>query len=373
VTDSYSASRKGLTLLFAGAEGKRLPEATEHPLEPLVSVIMPVRNEESAIQSSLGSVLAQRYPRERMEVIVVDGMSTDRTREIVLQLAKYDERVRLLENPRKIMAIGFNKGLSAARGSIILMLGGHTELSSNYVHACSTVLQQGLADCAGAPIDTVSGGQGEDAVRAALTCSFGVGSPAFRGQCSEPKYVDTVAFGAYTREIIDRVGALDEELVRNQDDEFNYRIRKLGGRILLIPDASSRYVARSSLRLLRKQYFQYGLWKVRVLQKHPYQMQPRHFVPALFVFTLLSSALLSPFLGLARAGLVIVTLLYVVANLSVSAIVTRKARRWKLLPSLPIVFATLHFAYGIGFLAGLIRFCNKFGADPTPVQLTKDP
>jgi succinoglycan biosynthesis protein ExoA len=358
--------------LCSGREGKRLPESTEDTFEPFVSVIMPIRNEETAIQSSLGSVLAQRYPRHRMEVIVVDGMSTDRTREIVLQLAKYDERVRLLDNPRKIMAAGFNEGFMAATGSIILMLGGHTQLSSNYVHACSSVLQRGLADCAGAPIDPVSGGKGNDAVRAALTCSFGVGNPAFRSQCSEPKYVDTVAFGAYTREIITRVGLLDEELVRNQDDEFNYRIRKLGGRILLIPNASSRYVARSSIPLLWKQYFQYGFWKVRVLQKHPHQMQFRHFVPVLFVITLVSSALLSPFVRLARGELVITILLYIMTNLFVSTIVTRKARRWKLLWSLPIVFVTLHFAYGIGCLVGLIRFCNRLSTPlATQAQITK--
>src|SRR5262249_10705881 len=171
-----------------------------------------------------------------------------------------------------------------------------------------------------------------------------------------------------------RVGILDEEMIRNQDDEFNYRIRKLGGRILLIPNASSRYVARSSLRLLWKQYFQYGLWKVRVLQKHPYQMQLRHFVPALFVITLMSSALLAPLVELARDGLVIVTLLYTMAIFFVSTTITRKAHRWKLLPSLPIVFATLHFAYGIGFLAGFVRFCNRSSAAPTmPVRLTKAP
>jgi succinoglycan biosynthesis protein ExoA len=342
-------------------------DSPAEPADPFVSIIMPIRNEEKAIGSSLASVLAQEYPRQRMEVIVADGMSTDRTREIVLRLAKDDDRVRLVENRRRIMAAGFNEGLSAARGSIIIMLGGHTELSPNYVRACSSALQQGMADCVSGPIVTLSGSGNAEAIRLGLSSRFGVGGPAFRGECNEPKYVDTVAFGAYTRDIIDRVGGLDEELVRNQDDEFNYRIRKHGGRILLIPNASSRYSARSSLRLLWTQYFQYGFWKVRVLQKHPCEMQLRHFVPALFVLTILGSALLSPLLGFAKAAFLTIVLLYVTVNIVVSVVAACGEGRLKLLPILPIVFTTLHFAYGIGFVAGLFRFRHRFRrASATP-------
>ena len=155
--------------------------------------------------------------------------------------------------------------------------------------------------------------------------------------------------------------------VRNQDDEFNYRIRKYGGRILLIPNASSRYSARSSVRLLWTQYFEYGFWKVRVLQKHPCEMQLRHFVPALFVLTILGSALLSPLLGFAKAAFLTIVLLYVTVNIVVSAVAACGQGRLKLLPILPIVFTTLHFAYGIGFLVGLFHSRHRFrGATATP-------
>jgi succinoglycan biosynthesis protein ExoA len=340
----------------------RLPE----PREPFVSIIMPIRNEEKAIASSLASVLAQEYPRQRMEIIVADGMSTDRTREIVLGLAKDDDRIRLVENRKQIMAAGFNEAFSVARGSIIVMLGGHTELSPNYVRACSSALQQGRAECVAGPIITLSGSGNSEAIRLCLSSRFGVGGPAFRGECNQPKYVDTVAFGAYTRDIIECVGGLDEELVRNQDDEFNYRIRKGGGRILLIPDASSRYAARSSLRLLWTQYFQYGFWKVRVLQKHLYEMQPRHFVPALFILVMLSCALLSPFFGTVKTFFVTLLLTYLTVNIVVSIATSYRAGHLKLTPILPVVFATLHFAYGIGFVLGLFHFRDRFRRSVTP-------
>jgi succinoglycan biosynthesis protein ExoA len=333
-----------------------------HTNDPVVSVIMPIRNEEAMIYSSLRSVLSQDYPGEKIEVIIVDGMSTDATRRIVLQLARADHRIHLIENENRTMATGFNKGLSIAKGNVIIMLGGHTELSSNYVRACCITLQNGLADCVGGTVNTVCDDRevSSVAIRLGLSCRFGLGGPAFRSRCTEPKYVDTVAFGAYTREIISRVGALDEDLVRNQDDEFNYRIRKLGGRILLIPEASCSYVPRSSLRLLWRQYYQYGLWKVRVLQKCPRQMRARHFVPGLFVVALLSSAVAVPFLHSAATVFVSLFCLYAISNVLASVAVTHNAGRYDVFPSVPLVFMTLHFAYGIGFLAGVFRFGNRF-------------
>ena len=192
-----------------------------------------------------------------------------------------------------------------------------------------------------------------------MSSRFGVGSD-FRCGCDKPKYVDTVVFGAYTRAIIERAGGLDEELVRNQDDEFNYRLRKLGARILLLPGTHCRYTARGSLRALGKQFFDYGFWKVRVTQKHPLQMQMRHFVPSVFVLGLGVSMLTAPFSALARAILLLALGCYAATNLIVSFRLTCQTQVWGRMAVFPLVFVVLHFSYGIGFLAGLIHFANRW-------------
>jgi succinoglycan biosynthesis protein ExoA len=327
---------------------------------PLVSVIMPVRNEQKAIRRSLAAVLAQDYPRDRLEVLVADGMSVDGTRTSVNEIAARDARVRLVDNPTRIMASGFNTGMRLARGEVLVMLGGHTEIHPDYVRNCVGHLRQGKAECVGGPINTVGQTSWAAAIALALSSRFGVGGVAFRLGANKEKYVDTVGFGAYTREIIEHAGPLDEELVRNQDDEYNYRLRKLGGRILLVPDVHLSYYSRSSLRALWCQYFQYGYWKVRVMQKHPRQMQLRHFVPPAFVAALLTSLLLVPLSAVGTWLFGIVAGSYVVGNLGASLITVRKGK-WRLLPLLPVSFATLHLSWGLGVLVGLVRFWNRWG------------
>jgi GT2 family glycosyltransferase len=328
---------------------------------PLVSVIMPVRNEQKAIRSSLAAVLAQDYPRDRLEVLVADGMSVDGTRTSVSEIAARDARVRLVDNPARIMASGFNTGMRLARGEVLMMLGGHTEIEPNYVRNCVGPLHQGRAECVGGPINTVGQTSWARAIALALSSRFGVGGVAFRLGANKEQYVDTVPWGAYTREIIERAGPLDEELVRNQDDEYNYRLRKLGGRILLVPEVRSSYYSRSSLRALWRQYFQYGYWKVRVMQKHPRQMQVRHFVPPAFAAVLLLSLLLVPLSAVGTWLFGLVAGSYMVGNLGASLVTVRKGM-WRLLPLLPVAFATLHLSWGLGVLVGLVKFRNRWGA-----------
>jgi len=325
---------------------------------PFVSIIMPVRNEEQHITSVLECLLGQDYPHDRMEIIVADGMSSDSTRQIVSAIG--DNRVHLLENRRRIMAAGFNLGLKAARGEIIVMMGGHTQVARNYLQASVYLLQKDDVDCVGGPISTVGETDVARAISLAMSSRFGVGGTAFRIGCRKPKCVDTVAFGVYTRNIIERAGPLDEEFVRGQDDEFNYRLRKMGGKIVLAPELRSRYTSRSSFHSLGRQYFQYGYWKVRVLQKHPRQMQLRQFVPAAFVLCLLVSLMMAavrPALGtfafLALCGSYLLATSFVSVSLA-------SRNQWRLAPLLTLTFPVLHFSYGIGFLAGLIRFCNRW-------------
>lgn len=324
---------------------------------PFVSVIMPVRNEEQFITRSLGAVLAQDYPAEQMEVLVVDGLSTDRTRDIVREMK--DGRVRLLDNPKHIVPYALNRAIAAAGGKIIVRVDGHCEIAPDYIRRCVAHLQAEGVDGVGGPLETIGETPMAESIAVAMSSGFGVGGSAFRTTQDRTMLVDTVAFPAYTRRALEAAGPFDEELVRNQDDEYNYRLRKMGGHILLAADVQARYYSRSSLRKLWRQYYQYGYWKVRVLQKHPAQMQPRQFIPPLFVAALLGSGLLALFKPAGRVLLGLVTGSYLLANLLATVFTARRAGG-EHLPRLPFIFAILHLSYGLGFLVGLVRFAGRW-------------
>ena len=327
---------------------------------PFVSVIMPIRNEAAFIGRSLGAVLAQDYPHDRMEVLVADGMSTDDTRVIVQQLAARhpDIQVRLIDNPGKIVPTGFNAALAQARGDVIVRVDGHTIIAPDYVRECMAVLERSGADNVGGRMVAVGTTALGQAVALATSSRFGVGGARFHYSDRE-EWVDTVYMGAWPRRVFEQLGGFDPELVRNQDDEFNYRLRAQGGRILLNPRIRSQYYNRTSLRSLWRQYYQYGFYKVRVLQKHPRQMRLRQFVPPAFVASILGGALLSPLNKRLRALWALVITAYAVANLMASWRIARKAGRAHL-RRLPLVFSILHFSYGLGFLHGLIHFRKRW-------------
>ena len=327
---------------------------------PFVSVLMPVRNEASFLNRSLGAVLAQDYPRERMEIIIADGRSQDGTREIIKTACEKNPTVTFVDNPEKIVSTGLNAALRLAKGEVIVRVDGHCEIARDYVRRCVSHLTEDKVDGVGGPLETVGETYAAQAIAAAMSSRFGVGGSAFRVGAKEAGLVDTLAFPAYKRETIRRAGDFDEELVRNQDDEYNYRVRKLGGRILLAPEIRSRYYSRASLTKLWNQYFQYGYWKVRVTQKHPRQMMPRQFVPALFVIALMLLLITMPFFMVSELLLAAMLLAYAILNLTASVLAARKTQ-WRILPLLPIAFTIIHFAYGSGFLFGLARFWNRWG------------
>ena len=325
-----------------------------------VSVLMPVRNEVGFIRRSVGAVLAQEYRHDRMEVIIADGLSDDGTRKVIEALRLQHPNVILIDNPGKIVSTGLNTALRVAKGEVIIRVDGHCEIAKDYVSRCVSHLLEDEVDCVGGPLETVGETSTARAIAAAMSSTFGVGDSAFRIGAKDARLVDTVAFPGYRRETIRRAGPFDEELVRNQDDEYNYRVRKLGGRILLSPDIQSRYYSRASLRKLWKQYAQYGYWKVRVLQKHPRQMQPRQFVPALFVITTFALLLAALFSFFGKILLVTMLLAYLVLNLAGSILVAHRTA-WRILLLVPIAFTIIHLAYGAGFLLGLARFWNRWG------------
>src|SRR6185312_682508 len=207
---------------------------------PSVTVIMPIRNEAAFIARSLGAVLDQDYPADRMQVLVADGMSDDATRAIVEEIA---------DNPGGVVPTGFNAALSRARGEIIVRVDGHTIIADDYVSACVTALGESGADTVGGRMDAQGRGRIGEVIALATSSRFGVGNAQFHYASGE-HWVDSVYMGAWRREVFDRVGGFDPEMVRNQDDEFNYRLRAAGGRILLTDRIRSRYYSRASLRTL---------------------------------------------------------------------------------------------------------------------------
>lgn len=331
-----------------------------HEQQPFVSVVMPIKNEGRYIGQCLASLQDQDYPRERMEILVVDGMSTDRTRETVAAMSRSDPRIRLIDNPRGIVSTALNIALPQAKGDVIVRIDGHCAIDGRYVRRCVEHLRQTGVAAVGGPLTTIGTTPVAAAIAAAMSSYFGVGDSIFRVGSQQVRLVDTVAFPAYSREALERAGPFDEELVRNQDDEYSYRLRALGLGILLAPDVRSVYYSRSSIAKLARQYFQYGYWKVRVMQKHPRQMQPRQFIPVLFVLALLTSWL--ALLSMSTWGAILLSLV-IVPYLAASAVAsTSIAARtgWNLLAMLPIVFAVLHLSYGAGFLVGLVTFAGRW-------------
>jgi glycosyltransferase involved in cell wall biosynthesis len=325
-------------------------------MQPAITVVMPVRNEGRFIEASLGAVLAQDYPADRLEVIVADGMSTDDTRDAVARVAAAHPRirVRILDNPGRIVPTGLNAAIAEARGDIIVRVDGHTIIAPDYVRRCVDALARTRADAVGGRMDPTGEGPFGTAVACATSSRFGVGGARFH-YATRAGWVDTVYLGAWPRTVFTRIGGFDERLVRNQDDEFSYRIRANGGRILLDPSIRSMYFNRSTVRTLWRQYFQYGYWKVAVLRRHPMQMQPRQFAPPAFVMGLAATGVVAPFSSLAAAAFVGMAGSYAAVTLASSMVAAvRAGARAALL--LPVAFATLHFAYGSGFLAGLATY-----------------
>lgn len=346
----------------SGAERDDVQVPPDADVRPTVTVIMPVRNEAAFIERSLAAVLAQDYPAELMEVLVADGMSDDRTRDAVAELAGAHpaHTVQVVDNPGRIVPTGFNAALERARGAVIVRVDGHCVIAPDYVSQCVRTLAESGADSVGGRMDPAGSGPVAEAVALATSSPFGVGDSLFHYAEGE-HWVDSVFLGAWPREVFDRVGPFDPELVRNQDDEFSYRLRAHGGRILLTDHIRSQYYNRGSLRALFRQYRQYGLWKVRVLQKHPRQMSARHFVPPAFVACLVGGAVLSPFSRTVRRLWLAGIGAWLAAASGVSGRIAARAG-WRHLPVLPVVFGALHVGYGAGFLAGLARFARRWGS-----------
>lgn len=340
-----------------------------------VSLILPCRNEARHITACLDSLVGTEYPREDLELLVVDGLSDDGTREILARYVSAHPWIRVLDNPRQVTPAALNIGIEAAAGEVILRVDAHAVYPPAYVPRLVTALLETGADNVGGPVVTLPGGSGPVARAVALVLAhpLGVGNAWFRIGTSRARWVETVPYGCYPREVFRRLGGFDEELVRNQDDEFNYRLVRAGGRILLLPDAVSYYYARECPRLLARMLYQYGYFKPLVARKVGRVTTLRQLIPPAFVLAVVLGGLLAPLYPLVAATWGALWAVYGTALLIAGArVVPRQGLRTA--AALTALFPVVHLAYGSGFLRGLVRaFTPARGRwrDPAAVPLTR--
>ena len=333
----------------------------------MLSVICPIYNEEKYIAKCIDSILEQDYPKEDIEILFVDGMSTDRTREIVTKYSAKHPYMRLLDNPERIVPYAMNCGIKACRGNVVIRIDGHVEYPNNYFSELVRWLYKLNADNVGGLCKTLPCGKSskEIAIAEALSSSFGMGNSYFRIGCNDIKQVDTVPFGCFKRELFDKIGLYDNELIRNQDDEYNGRIINNRGKIYLIPSVVTKYYARDKINKIGKMFYQYGLYKPLVNKKLGRPATIRQFFPLLFVSFLAIGAVLSCFNKVAAMTYLAVIILYsIIANcFTVKSV--KETGNIGLLLYQPLVYLVVHISYGWGYLAGIykIMFNKPFNAE----------
>ena len=311
-----------------------------------------MRNEEEAIGACLASLEAQEYPEQLLEVLIYDGESTDASRAIAARVAGGRPTWRVLGNPARIQAAAWNAGIRSATGEIVGIVSGHAMLGPLYVRQLVTALEETGAQMVGGPVRPVGIGRVGRAVAVAMSTPFGVGG-ARHHYLTERDEVDTVFMGACRRDTYLRY-PFDERMVRNQDDELSYRLIDAGGRIVCDPAIESTYVNRSRLAGLWRQFHAYGLWKIPVLVRHPRRARLRHLAPAVLVAAIGASVAVGPLFRPARRLAALLAATYLAAA-SIAAFRYRDHERTASGPTLVVVFATMHAAYGTGMLAGLAR------------------
>lgn len=323
----------------------------------MLSVICPIYNEESRIEECILSILAQDYPKEDLEVLFVDGQSSDRTRDIIANYMLNYSFIKLLDNPKRIAPAALNIGIRASSGDIIMRLDAHAKYPANYFSLLVSKLKESGADNVGGVCRTLPAKDTSvcRAIAHAMSSPFGMGNSYFRIGSDHEMWVDTVPFGCFKREIFDKIGLFDEELVRNQDDEFNGRIIKNGGRILLLPEVVVDYFARDSLTKTAKMFFQYGLFKPLVNHKLQKPTTLRQFIPPLFFAGLIAGGLLSVFSKTILWIFVSVIVLYVLCCFVFGR---NRERVWPDVLWMPFTFSAIHLSYGCGYWVGILKMIS---------------
>jgi glycosyltransferase involved in cell wall biosynthesis len=321
---------------------------------PKVSIVIPCRNEENFISRCLDSIITQDYPSDKIEILAVDGMAKDRTRSILAKYAGKHPNLKIMDNPDRITPVAFNLGIKNATGDVIAIVSAHSVCSRDYISKCVEYLKKTGAENVGGPMRACGEGYVGKAIEFAHHSIFGLGGGRFHDENAEG-FVDTVYLGAFRREVFKKSGLFNEKLVRNQDIEMNARIRKNGGKIYITPEIRSKYFCRHTLAGLFRQNFGNGYWNILTLMKHPGTLSLRHFVPLIFVLSLLILGGLSPFYYMAKVLFILDIMSYITADLLFSTQAAIK-NGLKYLLILPIVFAVLHFSYGLGSLWALLKY-----------------
>jgi len=321
-----------------------------------VSVIVPTRNEEKYIRNLFSNLILQAYPKEFLEILVVDGKSSDGTIEIIKEFASNYSHIKYFNNPDQTAPYALNIGIKHATGDVIIRVDAHSIYPSNYVSQLVHYLTELDADNVGGVWITTAANESNIAnvIAEATSNRFGIGNALYRLVNCEIKQVDTVPFGCYRRDIFDKIGLFDEELTRNQDDEFNGRLINNGGKIYLIPSIKIIYFARENLSKMSKMFYQYGLFKPLVNKKLGAPSTIRQLVPPLFVLFLICLPILL-FIPVIKVVSIVLIALYLVASLLVTFRVCKKKNNLRLIV-LPVAFFLIHLSYGCGYLLGIVRF-----------------
>jgi succinoglycan biosynthesis protein ExoA len=324
---------------------------------PHVSVIIPCYNEQGTIHLLLEALWAQTYPCQEMEVLIADGMSTDQTRQRIsdIQRDHPELKVRILDNPQRNIPAGLNIAIRAAQGDLIVRLDAHSVPRQDYIERCVAALDQGLGDNVGGVWEIHPAGDGWQARAIAIAAShpLGVGDARYR-YTDRAEQVDTVPFGAFRRELAQRIGLYDETLLTNEDYEFNVRLRQAGAKIWLDPAIRSVYFARSNLAALARQYWRYGYWKARMLRRYPGTVRWRQALPPLFVLSLLFWAILAFVLPVTGWIFVLELSTYILIMMVVGVQQSVKSRDMALMIGVPLAIAVMHVFWGSAFLWSMI-------------------
>lgn len=376
-----------LQLIMNSKDNSIAPQLSTPPSSvscPFVSVIVPCRNEERFISGCLDSIIAQSYPKEKMEIIVVDGMSEDRTRKIIIE--EFTQRfpfIKLLDNPKKSPPCALNIGIKNARGDLIIRMDAHATYPPDYIPKCVKYLAQYDADNVGGIWQVMprENTLQNKSICFASSSIFGAGDAYYRrGYSGKPKWVDTVFCGCYRKEVFEQIGLFNENLLRAQDLEFNIRLRKAGGKILLVPEIIAYYYPRGNLREFFRHNFKEGIWVTfsRRFVKTPFRL--RQYIPLLFVLLLITSAFLSIFFSLplgsghsdqsggiplssARSMFLWLFLFilggYLLSSFYFSGRIAIMRRDIRFFFIMPLTFGARHFGYGLGSIWGLLRLILK--------------
>lgn len=320
---------------------------------PFVSIVTPSYNEKDYLEDCLSSIINQSYPEDRYEIIVSDGMSTDSSRDLIIEFKQKFKNLILLDNQKINTPSGLNLGIKKSSGEVVIILGTHSKVGKDFISTNIKTLDEEKASCVGGTLKNLSKKNLGEVIAMAMSSPFGVGGAKFR-YGKKKEWVDSVAFGAYRREVFDKIGLFDEKLVYSEDEDLNWRIRDSGEKILLNPEIEVYYYPRENLIDLFKQYFRYGFSKINFIKKHPKGFRLRYIVPSLFVISLLLS-LLFWIISIYFLYLFFIILgAYILCSLTFSFIAVRRKRFINFF-LLPPIFLTLHISYGIGFILGMFR------------------